>query len=248
MTVTSSTLAKGLRLLHAIAADQGRSSLSDIAARQHLPLATAHRLAITLRDEGFLSQIGRGHFMPGPALERLPRTENAMAAMAAQFRTPLARLAERYSICTHFGYLENGMVTYMVKENGTGQSLHTIESGQQEAYCSAIGKVLLAALPEDELDEYLSDGPFIALTPRTITRPDELRQEIAQVRRDGIAFDRQEIRDDLFCMAMPVRGQDENVIAGISLSFLSGPPEPELRTRLRRALKRISSTRSVGLN
>ena len=239
-TQPSSTLSKGLRILRAIASDEGRSSLSAIAAQEGIPLATAHRFARTLQEEGFLSPLSKGHYALGSAMRAMPRTLPGIGETIARLRAPLANLASRYGAFAHFGNLESGMVTYLIKENGTDTELFTREQEQQEAYCSAIGKILLAALPEKELDSYLEDGPFIALTRRTITRPQDIRRELETVRLNGVAYDRHEIRDDLFCMGVPVMDGKGAVMGAISVSFLSCTPDAQMQTRLRRALRRVA--------
>lgn len=235
-TPSASTLSKGLRLLAAIVADQGRSSLSDIAQSQGLPLATAHRLAMTLEEEGFLTRLRKGHFIAGQAAARLADAVMPGAAM----RGPLARLARQYGAFAHFGVLEDGMVTYLVKEHGVEADLFTEERMQLEAYCSAVGKVLLAALPVEELDAYLECGPFVALTQHTLTDPEAIRREVEDVRQRGVGFDRGEIRDDLFCMAVPVTGEDGQVLGAVSLSLLGRVPDAAEQRRIVRQLRGVA--------
>lgn len=241
VTKPATTLAKGLRLLGAIVADEGRSSLSAIAESIGLPLPTAHRLAMTLETEGFLERSRKGHYHPGPALRMVGRSETPVSRAAMRLRGPLARLAEKHHAFAHFGVLEDGMVTYLVKEKGLEGELFTEEQAQLEAYCSAVGKVLLAALPSTELDSYLANGPFVALTDRTLTEPAALRREIDVVRQTGVAFDRYEIRDDLFCIGVPVRDARQGVIGAISLSLVADYPNAARISHLRRDLRRIAA-------
>lgn len=71
--------------------------------------------------------------------------------------------------------LENDMVTYLVREGAEARTIFSEENKQLEAYCSGIGRMLLASLPEPDREAYLAEGPFVALTERTITDPAELR-------------------------------------------------------------------------
>lgn len=246
-TSTSQSLAKGLRLLARIVSDAGRSSLTTLAADAGLPLATAHRLVLTLEAEGFLVRGRKGHYHPGPALEGMaavPRREEAQwlaQRAAARLREPLARLSAQHGGPAHFGILEDGMVTYLVKENGAGKDLFTAEQMQLEAYCSAIGKVLLAAMDEPALEDYLSSGPFVALTANTLTDPAAIRADVEQARRRGVGFDRCEIREDLFCMAVPVRMADGRTAGAISLSLLGHTPDRAEQGRIIRQLRRAAT-------
>lgn len=242
----SATLAKGLRLLNAILVNQGHDSLTAIAAREAIPLPTAHRLAATLEAAGFLERARKGYFHAGPALRVICATDSPARRAAARLRRPLAQLALRHGIFAHFGVLEDGMVTYLVKERGGSEVLFTAEHMQLEAYCSAIGKVLLATLPRRELDAYLANGPFVPLTRQTITDPVLLGEEIATVRRDRIGFDRFEIREDLFCVAVPVANTEGQVLGGISASFVGQAPDAAMTALVVQELRRTA--RSFGRN
>jgi DNA-binding IclR family transcriptional regulator len=117
--------------------------------------------------------------------------------------------------------LEDGMVTYVVKVAGKTAAegaRFTRENAQLEAYCSGLGKVLLARLPADERENYLAAGPFVPLTSRTMTDTSTLRDCLSAVRRDGFAQDDGEVADNLFCLAVPVAGPEVAVHAAISIS------------------------------
>lgn len=240
-TRQATSLAKGLRLLGAIIDDDARSSLSAIAEDLGIPLATAHRLAVTLEAEGFLHRSRKGYYHPGPALATGKGYKAPAAHAAVRLRVPLARLARTHKAFTHFGVLEDGMVTYLVKEKGCEADLFTAEQAQLEAYCSGLGKVLLAALPPDELETYLANGPFVPLTRHTLTDPDDLRREIDTVRKAGVAFDRFEVRDDIYCVGVPVRDADRKVIGAISLSLVSRSPDAAELRQVRQKLRKIAT-------
>lgn len=110
------------------------------------------------------------------------------------------------------------MVTYRIKTGEGAGSLFTQVGLQLEAYCSGIGKVLLAHLPEAQRRAYLAEGPFVALTSRTITDPAMLAQELERVREQGYAIDDGEIIDGLVCTAVPIHAPDGQVHAAISVS------------------------------
>ncbi len=212
-------LDRALGLLGAIVRDRGERPLTEIAEGIDLPLATAHRVAQSLLDTGHLVRSRRGYYHPGPALTALqPMLDPALIA-AAVARPLLDRLAGRFACTAHLGRFDEDMVTYVLKAGRTSDTLFTKEAMQQEAYCSGLGKVLLGGLESDRLSAYLAGGPFIRLTRNTIVDEQELRGEIALTRSRGFAIDNREIRDDLFCIAVPVRNSQGEVFAAISLSF-----------------------------
>jgi len=241
----SGTLAKGLRLLEALLSDAGRTGLAATARTLNIPPATAHRLAVTFEADGYVERAGKGIYMPGPRLRGLVSSADRRDRISVLLRKPLARLASEFGAYGHAGILEENMVTYIVKERGGASDLFTVEQMQLEAYCSAIGKVLLAALPDDQLAAYLDQGPFIALTANTITDPEVLKKELLGVRDGWIAYDRHEVSSDLYCIAVPVRSNAGEVRGAMSLSFVGNVPELATERRALRKLKALAGRATV---
>ncbi len=224
----SQSVERAVRLLGAIIADAGESSLATIAATLCLPPATAYRLAATLVGEGMLLPVGRGRHLPGPALVQLSAKLSQRPALAALGR-PVVRDLARASGCTaHLGVLEHDMVTYLVKAERAAAHVFTQEGKQLEAYCSGIGKILLAYLPASQLADYLAGGPFIALTDKTITDPQALAREIAGVRGNRFARDDEEIAPGLHCLAVGVFDPQGRAIAALSISRPKPHPDEAL--------------------
>lgn len=140
------------------------------------------------------------------------------------------------------------MMTYLLKEGDHHGAVISKPNMQLEAYCSGLGKALLAHLPREELDAYIATAPFVALTPRTIISADALRAELARVRNRGFALDRAEMFDGFICIAAPIR-VDGRVVAAISLvvTQMATPCRPTIYlARLTAAAARIES-RLFGL-
>jgi DNA-binding IclR family transcriptional regulator len=173
-----------------------------------------------LHRRGFVAKAARGEYLPGPALLR-GRGCDLNTLLREVSRPALARLARETGLTAHLGVFEGDMVTYLVKAPGRTPVL-TQEGVQLEAYCSGIGKVLLAALPEPEQDRYLSVGGFVRLTANTIIDPEALRRALQDIRREGRAVDDGEVIPELRCLAVPVRDDQGAVCAAISVSATVG--------------------------
>ena len=129
------------------------------------------------------------------------------------------------------------MVTYVAKVSPQNSfPIHTKLGAQLEAYCSGLGKVLLAALPPQELDLFALEGELVALTPYTITDPARFLAEIKKVREQGYAVDDREHRADMRCVAVPIRDKENGVIAAISVSDKAEVMTPERQAQVREAL------------
>lgn len=212
------SLSRAFALFEAILTDDSARSIAAIAQDIDVPVAAAHRHVKSLMDEGYLTRSGYTCYTVGARFLRLLHgfDEKQVATMVA---APLLRqLARKLRCVVHIGTLEGGMVTYRFKCGPDADALFTRVGMQLEAYCSGIGKVLLAALPETDREMYLSTGPFPPLTRRTITDVDRLRLELGKVQRDGHAVDDREVADGLQCVAVPVRTGGGCTLAAISAS------------------------------
>lgn len=209
---------RALDLLSSIIEDEGQTSIAVIGRLQSLPAATTYRITSALVRNGFLIPIGRGKHVAGSRLIAIGSEVTLRPALVALSRPVLKALAREVVGIAHLGILEQGMVTYLVKAGRGYPNIFTEEGTQLEAYCSGIGKVLLAALPPAEQDQYLSDGPFVALTSHTITAPDSLAQELSRVGHLGFARDSQEVAFGLHCLAVALRDPSKVAIAALSVS------------------------------
>lgn len=216
----AAALAKGMALMRAIVADDGASGLGAIGDRLGLSRTTVHRLLAELQRQGLVMRTRRGRYGAGLGLVGLGAGLTLHGQLAAAARDPMRRLSAALDLTAHLGVLQNDMVTYLVKvPSPRASALFTREQGQLEAYCSGIGKVLLAHLPPAERAAYLAGGPFVALTERTLTAPDRIEAALNQARIDGFAADEGEVAQGLRCLAAPVRRPDGRVLAAISVSM-----------------------------
>lgn len=213
----AATLDKAMALLLAMLPPSG-ATLSQLAERAGIAPSTARRLAGALLRQGLLSRTGPGQYAAGLRLAELARLADRQAVLAGASRTLLRQLARRLATTVHLGVLDGDMVTYLVKEHGGGPRLRTSEGHQLEAYCSAIGKVLLAALDERARARYLAAFPFVPLTRHTITDAATLHAALRLAAATGHATDRAEFEDGLYCLAVPVRGPGGDVVAALSAS------------------------------
>ncbi len=218
-TPTIAALGRSLAMLEAILADRDGRSVAAIAQGIGLPGATAHRQVTTLVAERFLARLPGGRLGPGPRLVALLQLVDAKQVIAAAAAPVLHRLAKELRCVVQLGTLENDMVTYRIKTGQGAGDFFTRVGLQLEAYCTGIGKVLLAHLPEAQREAYLAAESFPALTRHTITDPARLRAELRRVFAQGFARDNEEIAEGLVCIAVPIRGPDEGVSAAISASW-----------------------------
>lgn len=236
----SQLLDRGLRLLAAVVEDDGVTPAAKIAATLGLSSSTARRILAVLEKHDMVRRIAHGHYTGGSRLTALSAIISPYRKLILQAQPLLRRLARRAGAIGHLGVLENEMVTYLIKESAPSKDIFTREEAQLEAYCTGIGKALLAQMPFDELDRYLQ-YPFVPLTPYTLTDPQDLRREIDAIRRRGYAIDNREIDENLVCIAVPVHLPD-GMRAAISLA---GRPSSFPLDDADRIAKRLARTASA---
>ncbi|CAN5373491.1 IclR family transcriptional regulator [soil metagenome] len=241
----ASAVGKSLEIFNRILMDRGRSRIVDLVVDMDLSRTTLHRLLVELQRHGLAMRIGRGRYDVGLAIARAAPSVTVNGQLAAAARDPLRRLVKSCGLSAHLGVFENDMVTYLVKAPSPTSAVEfTRENGQLEAYCSGIGKILLAHLPEDQRSAYLAAGPFVPLTDRTITDPARLSACLRAARSEGHASDEGEIAEGLRCIATPVRLRDGAVVAAISISMTgqSRLPDAVLLSHLRATAQEIENS------
>jgi DNA-binding IclR family transcriptional regulator len=219
----------------------GTTSVSELAAHANIPRSTAHRIVRDLSERGFFMSPGRGLYSLGPAAWRLGEAASPERMLASFTRPRLAAFSRQERVHAHLGVLTGDMVSYLVCCAAGPHPIAAVENAQLEAYCTGIGKVLLAHEPQAELAPYLDRGGFVALTPRTLTTADALAAELTRVRARGWAIDDEEIVTGLRCVAVPVRDSCGHVLAALSASASCAEMSVTRLDRLRARLEAIGA-------
>jgi DNA-binding IclR family transcriptional regulator len=218
-TPKNQSVQKAFLLLRSFRSPQEWMTNAELSRRAGLSEACAHRLMKTLEEIGVVVRDRRGCYRPGMVLASLSKDVAVGDLIRATSEDVLAALAAKLNGVVHVGVLESGMVTYAAKFGEAPRiAIPSRVGAQQEAYCSALGKILLAGLSVQQLEDFLYDGDFIALTPQTITTVGDLRSEIAAVRQRGYAVDRKEVFQTICCVGAPVRDPAGNTIAALSFA------------------------------
>jgi DNA-binding IclR family transcriptional regulator len=218
-TPKNQSVQKAFALLRSFNGPQEWVTNAELSRRTGLSEACAHRLMKTLEEIGVVVRDRRGCYRPGMVLATLSKDVVIGDLIRATSEEVLAALAARLKGVVHVGVLENSMVTYSAKfGEPVGVAIPSRVGAQQEAYGSALGKILLAGLSAPQLEDFLYDGDFVALTPQTITGVDSLRSEISAVRQRGYAVDNKEVFQTICCVGAPVRDPQGNIAAAISFA------------------------------
>jgi DNA-binding IclR family transcriptional regulator len=229
---------KAFAVLKSFATPDEWVTSSELSRRANLPDASGYRLIQTLWELGAVTRGPKGRYRPGMLLLSLSEKVIIGDLLHEAGREIVEKVAQQLDATVHVGIFEGGMVTYVTKVSTPNSFvLHTRRGAQLEAYCSGLGKILLAALPDDDLDTYIMEGELVALTPNTIVEPSKLRSHLEEVRRAGFAMDDREIRPDMCCLAVPILHPQGRTIAAISVTRRAEQMTPELIETIRLALQ-----------
>lgn len=243
---------KAFSVLEVVSQTPQPTSMTEITRLTGMTKPTVHRVVNLLIDMGFLQrdEFGGG-FIEGDSLVGLAHRTLAAAAPRSLRHTVLKRMSELVGETCNYGVLSGGEVIYLDRVEGKWPLGLRFDAGSRvPAHCTAIGKLMLSRLPEQELVNTIEAMPLSSYSTNTITDPGTLLQALAEIRRDGIGTDNQEFMHGVVCVAVPVIGEDGRSLGGIAISA------PEARMTLnqmlgyvpqmRDAARRLSSTYSRG--
>lgn len=208
-------------------------SLGELSEKAGLSKGTAHRLLTSLSYLDFIRQDPfNKQYLLGFKLVELGNSLLNQIDFRIEARPFLMELAERTKETVHMVILDGDKVLYIDKVeasgSATGLRMASMLGSRIPAHCSAVGKVLLAYLPEEKFTEMVGARPLPKRTKNTITDPGKLRAHLKHVRRNGYALDNEENEIGIRCVAAPIRDQRGEVISAISISAPAIRIEPRI--------------------
>lgn len=212
------SLERGLAVIRAFGADTPALTLSEVARSTGLTRAAARRFLLTLADLGYVRSDGR-QFALTPRVLELGYAFLSSVELPEVSEPHLERLVAEVHESSSVSVLDGDDVVYVARVPTSRIMRVSINLGTRfPAYATSMGRVLLAGLPEAELDEYLERVELHRLSPRTITSADPLRAELERVRSQGWALVDQELEEGLRSVAAPIRDRGGRTIAAVNLS------------------------------
>jgi DNA-binding IclR family transcriptional regulator len=214
------SLGRAFSILEEVARHREGIGLADLSKRVGLHNSTAFHLAKTLVALGYIRQetdsrryrIGRPLF----ALAASALDEIEMVSLAKPI---MEKLSTDTGESSHFAVRMGDAIVVIARTSGPGAFQLAERVGVvRPAHCTALGKIILAALSADQLDRFLARVELAPLTDNTITKVPTLLREIEEVRRSGIAFDDGEFNPEVRCVAVPVTDFTGQVVGALGIS------------------------------
>lgn len=214
------TVGKALDVLDMVAAAGQPVRFAELLATSAYPKATLYRLIQTLTHQGMLSyDPDRQTYSLGVRLVRLAHTAWATSSLAPIARPYLDELSAETGETIHLAQMDNGQVLYVDKRNAAKPVEMFAQAGKVgPAYCTGVGKAMLAYVSDEALDRAIHRQSFHRFTPHTLDTPAKLRAELEAIRRRGHAFDREEHEPGIICCAVPILTRTGRVIGALSVT------------------------------
>jgi IclR family pca regulon transcriptional regulator len=212
------SLERGLAVIRAFDQAHPELTLSEVAVRTGVTRAVARRFLLTLASLGYVRNDGRFFSLTARVLE-LGYAYLSSLSLPEVAESHLEALVAEVNESSSVSVLDGHDVVYVARVPVSRIMTVSISVGTRfPAYVTSMGRVLLAGMPAEELEEYLAGVVLEPLTARTVTSVEALRAEVAKVRSQGWALVNQELEEGLRALAAPVRDRTGRVVAAVNVS------------------------------
>ncbi len=216
------SLARGLSVLEAFAQEMPQMTISQLSNKTGLSRAAVRRCLYTLSKLGYAGAEDGQRYSLRPKMLTLSHTYTVSNTLASAAQPILERLSEQHHESFSVATLDGDEIVYIARaQGGPTQRLMSVDlhvGSRLPAYCTSMGRVLIASQPPDVVDKYLARVHIRPLTPKTVNSVDKLKLLLRNVRRNGYAMCDQEFEMGLRSIAVPVYAPSGKVIATVNLS------------------------------
>jgi DNA-binding IclR family transcriptional regulator len=214
------TVAKALSVLDQVTAMGRPVRMRELLETSEFPKPTLYRFLQTLTNQRMLSYDKEQQtYAPGIRLVRLAHAAWSQASLAPIAAPHISALAASLREAIHLAQIDNGQVVFVDKRQASNQFATLARAGQvAPAYCTGVGKAILANLPQEEQAQALRQQAFLKYTDATHTSAETLLRELNQIRSEGVAFDREEHEVGIISIAAPILTDAGLVVGAVSIA------------------------------
>jgi DNA-binding IclR family transcriptional regulator len=233
---------RAISVLEALVAADRPASLAELTASSHLPKPTLYRMLGMLESAKLIvREPAARRYTPGPRLAALGRNVMLNGSVRAERHAILARLVEAIGETCNFTMLDDAEVIYVDRVEAAWPLRMNLTSGSRvPLHCTASGKLLLALLPKVSRDRICAALSLARYTDTTITDRKQLGAELARIRVDRYATDKEEYHAGLVCVAVPVIDAKKRACAALAMQA------PVSRMPLQTALAHLQKLRAAA--
>jgi IclR family pca regulon transcriptional regulator len=211
------SLARGLAVVRAFSDSRKPQTIANISQKTGIPRAAVRRCLHTLRELGYVDA-ELNNFSLRPKVLTLGYSYLSSTPLTVSAQPYLNNISRALNESSSLAVLDDGEVLYVARAATSRVMSVALNTGSRlPAYCTSLGRVMLAHLPADELDAYLARTKLRAMTENTVVNQKRLREILAGVRQDGYAINDEELELGLRSIAVPVRGASGTVLAALNV-------------------------------
>lgn len=244
------SLARGLAVIQGFTQQKRSLTIAQLSHRTGIPRAAVRRCLYTLAKLGLVGSDDGKTFSLRPKILSLGHAYLSSSPLAASAQPLLDRVSERLGESSSIAQLDGDDILYVARSSITRRimSVDLSIGTRLPAYCTSMGRVLLAALAPHDLAAYFKRVKLVAHTPRTLIAADRVRKALAATAEDGYAIVDQELELGLRSIAVPVRDLGGRVVAAMNISTqASRVPMAELTRRFLPELASAAAELSASL-
>jgi IclR family pca regulon transcriptional regulator len=211
------SLARGLAVVRAFSDSGKPQTIAQISHKTGIPRAAVRRCLHTLKQLGYVDA-ELNNFSLRPKVLTLGYSYLSSTPLTVSAQPYLSNISHTLGESSSLAVLDEGEVLYVARSAASRVMSVALNTGSRlPAYCTSLGRVMLAHLPPQELDAYFARVKLKPMTERTVVNQKKLRDILAQVQRDGYAVIDEELELGLRSIAVPVRGASGNVLAALNV-------------------------------
>jgi IclR family pca regulon transcriptional regulator len=212
------SLARGLAVIQAFSQRRHHLTISQVSTSTGLSRAAVRRCLYTLTKLGFAGSDDNRHFFLRARILALGHSYISSMPLATAAQPVLEHVSHLLHESCSIAALDGLEIVYIARANVTRiMSIDLGVGSRLPAFCTSMGRAILANLPPGELESYMSRAQFKRFTERTIVNPAKLTQALRQVRRDGYSIIDQELEHGLRSMAVPIQNASGKVVAALNI-------------------------------
>lgn len=235
---------RALEVLSCFSLTNTELTLAEICELSDLPKPTVFRLLASLEAAKFVELTSdKQRYTVGIRLFELGQIYQSNLSIEHVVTPFMQDITRRHDIVCNLGILDEGQVVYIASTDPGGPFRHVPIIGYRHyVHCSALGKSLLIDHENGQIEEILDERGMPPLSPHTLTKPDAFLGDLEEARKQGYTVDDQEGAVGIFCLAVPIRNRQGQVVAALSVSGPSPKFDSEMKDQILEDLRAAASS------
>lgn len=222
---TIQSVQRAIDIINCFDSNHTELTLGQISAMLDLNKSTVHGILSTLYKNDFVRQTPTGHYTLGAYfIRKLGASDISIRTLLKEKAlVGMNRIADKYGVSCGLFMLELGdlVLVNRIQPHNETYTVTTYATYIQPLYCTASGKILLASMDEQSLNEYLEANPLTPRTEKTISTRQGLLEALEAVRREGYGFENEELGQGVYALSTPIYNENGQLFATVGVTGMA---------------------------